>query len=109
LVLQDGDDVIGFAHVSPARDDDVPATTGELTAIYVTRSAWGRGGGGLLMGAAQDRMREAGFGDAVLWVLEGNERARRFYEHQGWSADGIRKTDDRGAFVLHELRYRLTL
>jgi len=37
------------------------------------------------------------------------DRARRFYEREGWSADGIRK---RGEFVgveVDEVRYRIDL
>ena len=30
--------------------------------------------------------RERGFARATLWVLEGNARARRFYEREGWAA-----------------------
>lgn len=31
---------------------------------------------------------------ACLWVLAGNGRARRFYERQGWSADGATRLLD---------------
>ena len=42
---------------------------------------------------------------ARLWVMEGNERAERFYQAAGWVADGGRKVDDfQGAEVV-ELRY----
>ena len=54
-------------------------------------------------------MQRAGFNEAVLWVLETNERARRFYEKVGWKTDGQTKTDDRGPVVLNEVRYRVTL
>ena len=35
-------------------------------------------------------IRDAGSEDArsTLWVLEANDRARRFYEKVGWSRDG---------------------
>ena len=32
-----------------------------------------------------------GSGDAVLWVLDDNPRARRFYEREGWTLDGERR------------------
>jgi len=38
FVLTDGLDVIGFAHVAPTRDDDLPDSTGEVTGIYVSPS-----------------------------------------------------------------------
>ncbi len=39
FVLQEGLDVIGFIHIAPTRDDDLPALTGEVTALYVEPSA----------------------------------------------------------------------
>ncbi len=42
----------------------------------------------------------------TLWALGSNDRARWFYERQGWKLDGATKDDDRGEVVLFELRYR---
>jgi hypothetical protein len=39
-------------------------------------------------------------------VVEGNTRARRFYEREGWTADGETKSS---MFDLTELRYRRQL
>jgi hypothetical protein len=44
--------------------------------------------------------------DAYLWVVEANARARRFYEREGWSADGAMRASSFGST---ELRYRLAL
>jgi hypothetical protein len=42
--------------------------------------------------------------DLALWVLEGNDRARRFYERAGWRGDdGMKPFGDSG---LYEVRYR---
>lgn len=109
FVLHDGLEVTGFVHVAPTRDDDLPASTGEVTGIYVTPNAWGHGGGRHLMDAAQASLKAAGFMTGALWVLEANLRARAFYERQGWAPDGSRKFNDRGDFVLLEVRYTRTL
>ena len=109
FILQEGLDVIGFIHVAPTRDDDLPASTGEVTALYVAPNAWGMGGGRLLLGTAKASLKAAGFAAAALWVLETNLGARRFYERQGWAHDGARKVDDRGDVVLREVRYTATL
>ena len=64
------------------------------------------------------RAREATLDDALrwltvrfpmstLWTLEANGRARAFYERTGWALDGTTKDDDRGSFVLKEVRYRI--
>jgi len=102
--------VIGFAHVGPTRDQDGdPARTGELTTIYLLPAYWGRGTGRLLMDAAVSRLAAAGYTDATLWVLDTNERARRFYAAAGWIFDGTARVEERGSYSLSEVRYRRPL
>ncbi|MGH2759413.1 MAG: GNAT family N-acetyltransferase [Actinomycetota bacterium] len=98
--------VIGFAGAGASRDDDALSGTGEVFAIYVHGDHWGSGAGAGLMNAATGYLRER-FVRGTLWVLDTNERARRFYERGGWAPDGATKDDDRGSFVLHEVRYRI--
>ena len=55
-----------------------------------------------------------GFTDAILWVLVGNQRARRFYEAAGWTCDGAEKSERVGAVggttaTIVETRYRRVL
>jgi ribosomal protein S18 acetylase RimI-like enzyme len=38
------------------------------------------------MHAAVEQLSADGYPEAVLWVLEDNPRARRFYEREGWQA-----------------------
>jgi GNAT superfamily N-acetyltransferase len=109
FVLQEGLVVIGFIHIAPTRDDDLPASTGEVTALYVEPSSWGLGGGRQLLDTAKACLNAAGFAAAALWVLETNRAARRFYERQGWAPDGARKVDDRGDLLLLQVRYATTL
>lgn len=59
-----------------------------LEALYVLPAAWGTGQADELHGAAVAQLRRSGVEHARLWVLEGNARARRFYERHGWTADG---------------------
>jgi GNAT superfamily N-acetyltransferase len=102
---RDGE-IVGFAGAGRSRDDDADERTGELFAVYVQADHWDTGAGAALMDAVVAFLRER-FAAATLWVLDTNERARRFYEKGGWHADGARKDDDRGSFVLHEVRYRI--
>jgi GNAT superfamily N-acetyltransferase len=76
---------------------------GELSALYVVPEEWGSGVAGALHDEAVAGMRELGATEAILWVVEGNARARRFYEREGWSADGETKLS---MFDIRELRYR---
>lgn len=106
LVAEDDERIVGFAHVSPSRDDDAGPTVGEVTAIYLLPEFWNRGIGRALFERAMETLRLAGFVAATLWVLDTNTRARRFYDAAGWTPDGASKVDERGTFSLHEVRYR---
>jgi ribosomal protein S18 acetylase RimI-like enzyme len=83
--------VVGFVNIGMTRDDDGSASAaGELFALYVLPRTAGTGVGRSLLRRAESRLRAAGFTRATLWVLETNERGRRFYERHGWSWDGTR-------------------
>ncbi|MBO0702049.1 MAG: GNAT family N-acetyltransferase [Candidatus Dormibacteraeota bacterium] len=106
----DGREPVGFAGWLPSRDEDArPGETGEIGTIYVLQEYWRAGVGRLLMRAALTSLRESGYREATLWVLEGNRRARRFYEAGGWQADGTRKVGDLRGVSLQEVRYRIPL
>src|SRR5258708_36482422 len=50
LVADDSGTLLGFAWYAPSRDGDVdPARVGEIDAIYLLPSAWGKGVGKRLM------------------------------------------------------------
>jgi GNAT superfamily N-acetyltransferase len=101
--------IIGFASTGPSRDDDAEPDTGELWGLYLHPDHWGAGHGHTLHAGALAALSSAGATTATLWVLTGNERARRFYEQHGWVADGAKKTDWRGDVRLEEVRYRCAL
>jgi len=75
-----------WAQVEP--DGFVAVVDGWLEAMYVRPGAWGTGLADRLHAAAVEELRRRGGDRARLWVLAGNERARRFYERHGWRADG---------------------
>lgn len=99
------DEVVGFAVGGPSRDDDLEGDAGEVYAIYVSAPYWGTGIGRSLMGASMSALRREGFARVTLWVLEGNARARRFYEVAGLAPDGGRKLLERGTAPVPEIRY----
>ena len=80
----------GFATTAPAQETDV-GRCGELRGLYVDPDWWRRGIGAALLAEAQRRLVEQGFTRALLWVLEGNARAERFYLKHGWHMDGMRR------------------
>jgi ribosomal protein S18 acetylase RimI-like enzyme len=103
----DGSVVCGFATVGPCADD--PDGAGELYALYLDPGRWDRGVGRMLIAQARAHLVEAGFSEAVLWVLVGNERAERFYRLDGWRSEGERRTDEVHGITVEELRYRRSL
>jgi L-amino acid N-acyltransferase YncA len=109
LVAEQDTSLVGFVAFGPAEGEAQELNLGEVYAIYLDPAHWSRGYGRSLFQAAIDGMRAAGFKEAVLWVLDSNQRARRFYEIAGWKADGQSKTEERGEAVLNEVRYRFTL
>jgi GNAT superfamily N-acetyltransferase len=76
------------ADATPLTEAGLAGETGEVYALYVSPDWWSTGTGRSLMAAALTALSEAGYRRAVLWVLAGNARARRFYERAGFAADG---------------------
>jgi ribosomal protein S18 acetylase RimI-like enzyme len=98
--------VVGWIAYGTCRDPDRAGPRyGEIFACYVHPDWWRKGTGRLLMGRAIDGLVRSGRDDVSLWVLEANDRARRFYEALGFAPDGTRKLVSFGIPV-PEVRYR---
>ncbi|MHB1938244.1 MAG: GNAT family N-acetyltransferase [Acidobacteriaceae bacterium] len=106
--VQSPQSIQGFATTMPVSDEDMP-DHGELSALYVDPKHWGRGLGAALVSAARAQMFDLGFRKAILWVLTGNARAERFYQHDGWTADGARRTATVWGIEVDEIRYQREL
>jgi ribosomal protein S18 acetylase RimI-like enzyme len=101
--------VEGFVAFGPARHAE-KTPVAEIYAIYVHPRFWNEGVGRSLFVHAMSRLTSLGWSEAVLWVLESNARARRFYEIAGWIVDGSSKTETLpGKIELQEVCYRKTL
>lgn len=108
LVVEDAGEVVGFAHVGPDREGDDPAV-GELWAINLDPDRWRKGLGRELLEAASVELRRCGYREAVLWVIDENERARGFYEANGWLFDDATKGREIAGATVTEVRYRRPL
>ncbi len=95
-------DLVGA--VLAGADPDEPSC-GHMARMYVVPERWGQGIGRLLYSVAIEHLRDAGYAESTLWVLEGNARARSWYERLGWVATGERKAVFQPAGI-DELRYR---
>jgi ribosomal protein S18 acetylase RimI-like enzyme len=106
-----GERVIGFSSYGPERERARGFTgRAELYAFYFHPDAWGSGAATALMQHTEERFRAEGFETAVLWVLDDNPRARRFYERFGWEPTGITADFDRYCdAVAPEVEYRKEL
>jgi GNAT superfamily N-acetyltransferase len=108
IVAAEDSSIYGFGTTAPSRVPDLPEH-GELCALYVDPEQWGRGIGVALMSAARTHLVELGFRSAFLWVLAGNVRAERFYRMDGWSPDGVSRTDTMWGVTVEEIRYQRRL
>jgi ribosomal protein S18 acetylase RimI-like enzyme len=104
--------VRGFTSFGPYRVEQAARPIprggeGEIYAIYVDPEYWGAGAGRMLLTEALKWLRERGFAPVRLWVLAGNNRARRFYAAAGFVADGATDTFSRAGFAAPEVRYTL--
>ncbi|MCF6522882.1 GNAT family N-acetyltransferase [Streptomyces sp. JJ36] len=82
---------------------------GEVYALYVHPEAIGTGTGRALLTAVLEQAGALGCPGLRLWVVEGNARARRFYERAGFAPDGARQLFEVGGAPVPEVRYRRAL
>ncbi|HET7409737.1 MAG TPA: GNAT family N-acetyltransferase, partial [Paracoccaceae bacterium] len=97
--------VAGYARCGPAEGG--PAHTAEVYGLYVHPGYWRRGVARALLEVALERLRTDGFERAMLWVAQGNTRARLAYERLGWRAANDGQTSDFHGAV--EVRYARSL
>jgi ribosomal protein S18 acetylase RimI-like enzyme len=108
-VAVEDDRVVGFAVTGPSQDADADERTGELYAIYLEPDRFRSGIGKVLSDHAVRDLRERGFRTATLWVLQTNDGARRFYEREGWAADGLTTSERVDCEMRPTVRYRTDL
>ncbi|MER0122283.1 N-acetyltransferase family protein [Streptococcus sp. ZJ93] len=82
------DKVVGFVCCAASQQEDLE-NMGEIYAIYILSEYYGQQIGYRLMQFALEQLKD--FSQVVLWVLDGNERAIRFYECIGFCFDGASK------------------
>ncbi|MDD5017345.1 MAG: GNAT family N-acetyltransferase [Eubacteriales bacterium] len=103
VVLSDGQEA-GFICIGACRDDDMDEECGEIWGMYLLPEYWRQGIGTALMRWGMDELKKRGYTKAVLWVLEENTGARRFYEKCGFACDGTAKSIEIGKKLI-ECRY----
>lgn len=106
LVADNGGKIIGFQVYGPARE---PAFgySGELYAAYFLPEAMGKGLGTAMMKHVVKDLAARGLNDMIVWVMEANDRGRRFYEAilGGAVVPGSRKSFDIDGTEIWEIAY----
>ncbi len=98
---------VGWLAAADARRPVPDPRLGHLWQLFVRRDWHGRGLAGRLHASALAAAAERGFVAMRLYTPEGQARARRFYEREGWSQRG-EPFDDR-AFGMAVVEYRRAL
>ncbi|MFL0268070.1 GNAT family N-acetyltransferase [Candidatus Clostridium radicumherbarum] len=75
-------EIIGFASCGIEREIDNP-TYGELYAIYIIKEYQNKGVGKILFDCVIKKLNELKFNLMLIWALEDNLQACRFYELMG--------------------------
>jgi ribosomal protein S18 acetylase RimI-like enzyme len=106
LVADAGGTIIGFETYGPARE---PAFgySGELYAAYFLPEAMGKGLGTEMMKTVVRDLAAQGMHDMIVWVMEANERGRRFYEKilGGAVVEGSRQSFEIAGATIREIAY----
>ena len=88
---------------APPGDPDLA----HLRQLFVVRAHWGTGLATQLHGSAIDEARARGFTAMRLFTPAGQERARRFYEREGWALARPPAFDERIGLDIAEYRRAL--
>lgn len=105
IVVEPDDAPLGFCMYGESHEEG----WAEVLSIYVHPDHWGQGHGRRLLRRAEVELAELGFSRVLLWVLDSNERARRFYERQGWTLGSRIKLEEMGGVQVTEVRYEVYL
>ena len=83
--------IIGIISIGKERDGDMPANTGELCGFYLDPDYIGKGYGRKAMDWVKQELFSRGYNSVVVWVLDENRRAKRFYLKNGFVPEGTVK------------------
>lgn len=110
LVATIDDKVVGFVGFDRSRDAGTPPTLGEIWAIYVAPSHFGRGIGQALCEAACVGLQDEGCTHVMLWLAVKNMRAIKFHSAAGFKTDTASiKTVTFGGVQMQEVRLKRTV
>jgi ribosomal protein S18 acetylase RimI-like enzyme len=90
-------------------DQPLLSPVGEIYSVNLHPRVFSTGCASLLMRSSLALLRSESIAceEVILWVVERNARARRFYEKKGFvREEGVDQTDLKRPYPLQEVRYR---
>jgi ribosomal protein S18 acetylase RimI-like enzyme len=105
LVVEKAGVIQGWVALGPAHPRENAGEGGEIYGLYVAPESWSQSLGGKLLARAERMLLELGYRQISLWVVDANQRARRFYEKSGYGQDRSGREIERGGMPLNQLRY----
>ncbi len=82
LVLDIADKIVGYVTLGPNRVRTLPFE-GEIYELYLMPEYQGIGFGKKLFASARHELKNIGMSGCVVWALEDNDNAIRFYQNAG--------------------------
>lgn len=99
---------VGMMTFGKSFSEDLDTSAIEIWRIYLLPEYWNRKLGEPFMEWGIKELRNMGYKKVALWVIEENLRARRFYEKQGFSHDGVKRIINPGKEIT-DYRYIIEL
>lgn len=100
--------IAGIMKIAEPQDNDVNDDFYELHSIYLHPKYYRKGIGSKAVEFACEKAIQIGKKYMNVWVIKDNINAIKFYEKQGFIADGVTKTVEYGK-VLEDIRMRKSL
>ncbi len=104
FVIIDGEQIAAHVHARPAAEENMSGW-GEIHTMYALPQFWGTGCAGELFDYAVDWLNKQGFERIYLYVLNGNERAARFYRKHGFAPTEDTLDCEVGGMTVTDTRY----
>ncbi|MBN2853316.1 MAG: GNAT family N-acetyltransferase [Clostridia bacterium] len=100
LLVLYNDEPIGLLTYGGSRYVEIDDDSIELWRIYLEPDFWGRGFGTQTLEKALEIIKSLGYKKVILWVLEKNIRARRFFDKNGFIDSGKQLKDQIGQEII---------
>lgn len=104
IIMFKDEEPIGMLSYTKAEDEDLGDSCADIWRIYLEPECWNQKLGVELMNWVLKELKEKGYEKAILWVIEDNKRARKFYDNLGFKYDGTNRIIKQGKEI-KDLRY----